>query len=422
VFEEFDSHSISQASLGGSSYTIELEQRRRGGRGRLSPIRTGQQSAQQWDTKLGLLNVSRSQSSLLHPLLFGRDRDRDRDRERDRDRGDLEDLGLGLDLSAARKKPYPDAVSLIAEQIALPVAASEIESTLAPSTGGGGAAARVRVRASKAKSQLLSARARKAELRALLAQCERSLHRPPWCRVQKRPYAALLQACERALAEVAPRHFAANKEVLQLACELAAHPQTYAAILQVLDGPVRGGSAAGAAGRMGFAGVESDSNEEEGEEGAGGGGGGVGNESERWGEPGGGGDLRFSFSQSHLSRGKGSPFPSFRGLGKGAHLGSKHLSAPSERDEDGYGDEGVPLYSEVEEELLRPPSTPKQVQELAAFKQKIQSLLVAETAPPSQSHHALLDEDLTAYLEQEKNNRRLRDLGYFNKDDFLQFE
>lgn len=50
-----------------------------------------------------------------------------------------------------------------------------------------------------------------------------------------RPYEKLLADCMQQLSEVAPRHFPSNKLVLQLACELAAHPQTYGAILQVID-------------------------------------------------------------------------------------------------------------------------------------------------------------------------------------------
>jgi len=50
-----------------------------------------------------------------------------------------------------------------------------------------------------------------------------------------RPYKQLLADCMQQLSEVAPRHFPSNKLVLQLACELAAHPQTYEAILQVID-------------------------------------------------------------------------------------------------------------------------------------------------------------------------------------------
>jgi hypothetical protein len=34
----------------------------------------------------------------------------------------------------------------------------------------------------------------------------------------------------------------------------------------------------------------------------------------------------------------------------------------------------------------------------------------------------LLDDDLRNYLEQEKNNRTLKKMGYFNREDFLKFK
>jgi hypothetical protein len=89
---------------------------------------------------------------------------------------------------------------------------------------------------------------------------------------------------------------------------------------------------------------------------------------------------------------------------------------------------------------MRPPTTPKQVHELQAFKEKINSILMQSSPKREQSPSLsrgrlgdleevseqydapLLDEDLRNYLEQEKNNRILKKMGYFNQEEFLKFK
>jgi len=111
-------------------------------------------------------------------------------------------------------------------------------------------------------------------------------------------------------------------------------------------------------------------------------------------------------------------------------------------------DQEVPQYADLESSLLRPPTTPKQVAELKNFKDKISSLLRSTSSAAINASSTLnkskqvreeeffkflahlnclfvvikmLDDDLVAYLSQERNNKSLRDMGYFNKDDFLNF-
>lgn len=170
---ELDSQSLSQASLGESSYTIELQQRPikvKGGNGTLRPI----QQPDDWDKKLAVLTVSRGSGVNTHPILGFQ-----------ATRNETEPL-IGLNRSPSNmegRKPYPDPISLITEQITLPVAASEINSgNIPPGIG----LNRGPPPGLHSKSQLVSARARRSELREFLSFCATSLHRPPWCRVQKR--------------------------------------------------------------------------------------------------------------------------------------------------------------------------------------------------------------------------------------------
>jgi len=150
---------------GNSSYSLQLEKEavnKFGKNKRLGP-EAGLKSTgdANWDSKLALLGVSRTNGSQpLLPLFPSNPTN-----TINRSTSSL----LGGD--KAIKKPYPDPISLITQQIVLPVAASEI--------GSGN-------NISNAKSQLISARARQAELRGFLNFCATSLHRPPWCRVQKR--------------------------------------------------------------------------------------------------------------------------------------------------------------------------------------------------------------------------------------------
>lgn len=212
------------------------------------------------------------------------------------------------------------------------------------------------------------------------------------------------------LREVPPRHFSSNKLVLQLACELAAYPQTYAAILLILEGlgptTVNNGNHA-RAGNLTVAALGSsqgkNSQDDEGDEDGEDEGGAAGEEQ----TPGGANELAYTFTRRSLGGGLGVG-DSSPGLG----LRTRNL-----------------LYADLEATLLRPPTTPKQTQELMEFKEKINNLLSSNTVDSAFSYHdgnedgseTLLDEDLRLYLEQEKNNRTLKKMGYFNKEQFLKF-
>ena len=202
--------------------------------------------------------------------------------------------------------------------------------------------------------------------------------------------------------------------MLQLACELAAHPQTYAAILHVIEFGAAGVSAAAALGSLqGRSTSREESDEEEEREG--------GAAEEIAGDDGAG-----------AGAGEGAAdldYPFFE-------LGSAKMNV----------DTSLGLYADLESSLLRPPTTPKQVHELQAFKEKINSILLQSSSPkrdhsPSSSRGRpaaagdfdsqqqqqfddapLLDEDLRNYLEQEKNNRVLKKMGYFNQEHFLKFK
>lgn len=184
MFEDMGDDLQSQGSLGGSSsYTIELEKRpgkgvnkgrgkSRGRAGQLSPLHP---APDDWDNKLAILSISRGGSAKqLQPMpqLISEQGDP----------GMVSGRSAANMLTAGDKgKPYPDPFSLITEQIALPVAASEIGCGAVNLGGARGPPAGLH-----SKSQLVSARARRAELREFLSFCSTSLHRPPWCRVQKR--------------------------------------------------------------------------------------------------------------------------------------------------------------------------------------------------------------------------------------------
>lgn len=212
--------------------------------------------------------------------------------------------------------------------------------------------------------------------------------------------------------EVPPRHFSSNKHVLQLACELAAHPQTYAAILHIIEFGVAGVSAT-AQGSLDKSSSqlsgreESDEEEERDEEGA----------AEEIADE----DKAAAAAAADMN------YPFFE-------LGPAKMTL----------DTSLGLYADLESSLLRPPTTPKQVHELQAFKEKINSILMQSS--PKREHSPslnrgrlgegaadleevseqfdapLLDEDLRNYLEQEKNNRILKKMGYFNQEEFLKFK
>ena len=184
MFEDLGDDLQSLGSMGGSSaYTIELEKRpgkgihkgrgkNRGRAGQLSPLRPGPDD---WDNKLAIISISRGgTANQLQPMaqLIGEQGDQDMVSGRS---------AANMMTAGDRRKPYPNPVSLITEQIALPVAASEIG--CAPANLGG---TRAPPPGLHSKSQLVSARARRTELREFLSFCSTSLHRPPWCRVQKR--------------------------------------------------------------------------------------------------------------------------------------------------------------------------------------------------------------------------------------------
>lgn len=182
VFEDLDLEqelqdvmSQSHQSLfgGNSSYSLQLEKEAVNRLGSKQPgpgaeKREGSKAGLKksgdanWDSKLALLAVSRNNGSQpLLPLFPSSPTNTN-----------IPSTSSIMGGGKAGKKSYPDPVSLITQQIALPVAASEIGSGNNNS--------------SHAKSQLISARARQAELRGFLNFCATSLHRPPWCRVQKR--------------------------------------------------------------------------------------------------------------------------------------------------------------------------------------------------------------------------------------------
>lgn len=84
----------------------------------------------------------------------------------------------------------------------------------------------------EALTQLISARARKQEIMNFITLCSRSLHKGPWSRVSRRPLPLLVEACMEQISS--NKHFRHNPELLQLACELAAQPETYEVITEIL--------------------------------------------------------------------------------------------------------------------------------------------------------------------------------------------
>ena len=94
--------------------------------------------------------------------------------------------------------------------------------------------------------------------------------------------------------------------------------------------------------------------------------------------------------------------------------------------------------------FLRPPSSPKQKEELDRFKTGIRNILSRENNLPIDdspvlttrnedqigktdhmnviNNSGLLDLDVLAYFKQEKNDLVLKNLGYFEDDDFMRFK
>ena len=202
--------------------------------------------------------------------------------------------------------------------------------------------------------------------------------------------------------------------MLQLACELAAHPQTYAAILHIIEFGVAGLSAT-AQGSLDKSSSQLSGREESDEE-------------EERDEEGAAEEIADEDKAAAAAAAADMNYPFFE-------LGPAKMTL----------DTSLGLYADLESSLLRPPTTPKQVHELQAFKEKINSILMQSS--PKREHSPslsrgrlgegaaadleevseqfdapLLDEDLRNYLEQEKNNRILKKMGYFNQEEFLKFK
>jgi hypothetical protein len=87
------------------------------------------------------------------------------------------------------------------------------------------------------KSLLISGRRRREEIRDFLKLCAKSLHKGPWNRVHKRSLHDVVSICNAMVHKrvMTKEDFECNTDVLKLACELAAFPETYSAILDVID-------------------------------------------------------------------------------------------------------------------------------------------------------------------------------------------
>lgn len=90
-----------------------------------------------------------------------------------------------------------------------------------------------------ALAELLTARARSEELMEFIRDCQGSLHRRPFSKVEKRGLDAVMEAVRERLHHNEDGELAlmgSEEETLSLACELAAMPQIYDSLLMLITG------------------------------------------------------------------------------------------------------------------------------------------------------------------------------------------
>eukprot|EP00981_Chlorochromonas_danica_P006432 scaffold1389_cov251-Ochromonas_danica.AAC.30 len=90
---------------------------------------------------------------------------------------------------------------------------------------------------SKALTDLLTARARRDEVTEFLSSCVSNLHRRPFCKIERRPLEELVLIFQQKLQEHANQgmqRVEADEELVGLVCELAAEPDIYSLLTQLI--------------------------------------------------------------------------------------------------------------------------------------------------------------------------------------------
>lgn len=251
------------------------------------------------------------------------------------------------------------------------------------------------------RSLLISGRRRREEVRDFLKLCSKSLHKGPWNRVHKRSLVDVVSICNSMVhhrVELSKEEFECNTEVLKLACELAAFPETYSAIIDIIDHAKTTKRSRG-----GY-------NDEQSE----------GDDSEEQSEM----SARLAEDEE-----EDDPTQPYMGVAHNMSQGFNlhHLLPPRG--------------------ISSPPRSPEHTKDVIAFKTTVEDIMhnsgarsvyniptrtlnvnpisssIGSDSREEQQQQSLeIEPDLIEYLKQEKTNKTLQAYGYFEEDEFLHFK
>eukprot|EP01038_Epipyxis_sp_PR26KG_P007867 gene7867-10676_t len=267
------------------------------------------------------------------------------------------------------------------------------------------------------KDKLITIRTRHHDITKMLTYCSNSCNKRPWIRVNKRPLEELLKACEKELSKNDPGNFEKSSRALQLACELAAIPETYSIMLELLNFEGRGPIDPSSPDRnMRLSGSSSKH------------------------------AMNRAAAEHHITNyNHDQPYLEYSQSLDLQYLDSKSndgndLFPPALSMSTGLDNDLHLVRAKSPPLISNKPLSSKKLRELNEFQRRLDEILkmsdnkinsvkynsddhtISGDIDSAMSSSTLLDDDLWKYLKKQKKSKKLKELGYFEKDNFLQFD